>query len=223
MRIVSNIRVICTSGLFELEIYRTTKVQGLDSTKIANMDWKSRKDAGFSRLFIDNILHFVEIYRPNQPKELLALIRGVTPRASIVLTSVKVTPEMWNTDIPRLVYNSIRESAYNCSPDEILLKKDSRRIYFPEMVFDDDAFIHGLQLSMLKVDDSGLAISADYISTSREGVSTNTRASRLGPGERWERTEILLEHLIPAGGLPLFIGGNEFVISSKSVVLDLEE
>ena len=222
LKILSNIRVLCKEGITELVAYRPSKVPKLSSKKLSKLDYKLRIEAGFSYLWTKNSLHFVEVNKPSNRGFLVSEL-GIT-KGELTRVKVDVSEEMWSVDIPRLFYASIREAACNQSPGKVLLR-DTRKILFPDVSFNDDidGVRHGLLISSYRVDTSGIAFSADYIRDREDDTSENPYLKLLSPRERWSRTEALLEQMIPRQGLTIQLGGVELSIPPKSLSLDLRE
>lgn len=222
LRILSNIRILCTEGITSFEVCKTPAHNKITSKKLKELDFDLRSKAGFSYIWMDKTLYFLEICNSSNVNKLASKLE--VDKNELVWDKKHITEEMWNQDVPRIFYASLRESVANHSPGKVLFR-EKRKFIFPDISFGDDlkGLMHGLLVSSYRVDKSGLALSADYIRNRTDNRSEKQYIGLLTPDRRWHRTETLLDQMVPNQGLGIQMGGNELRIPSKSLSLKLKE
>jgi len=216
-----NIRKIIGSNLESLEAWCPRDDTRIPQNRLYRMSWKLRKETGFSHLFADGIPHFVEIYQPSRRKGIVPCLEERYQSLSLAPAEIVINNEMWETDLRRLFYNAVRESAQRRGPGQVYLPPDRRKIFFPEPPFKSSKnYLDGLELSLLRVNKSDMALLVDYFREKKEDYSGRLPKPPKS-GERHDFIERLLEQIIPQQGLPIFIGGNKLTISGQSISLKL--
>lgn len=164
----------------------------------------------------------MEVYNPSKIEVLASKIK--LKKNDFVRTKVVLDDHMWEQSVPRLIYSAIREAACKHSPCNIG-PRGTRALMFPDISFknDIDEVLNGLLITIHRVDENGVALSADYIRQHKDIKSELPALKHPNPDDRWDRVETLLDQLIPNNGLPFHVGGYNLTLSSESVSMKLKE
>lgn len=220
---------ICEECIDTVIAYHTKEPFSYSPKKLGYLDFKTRKESGFTCTWFGNNLRFVPITEKADLKRFSEILR--IESSSLAKSTVKVDNPLWSQAIPYLVYRSIAEAADAKSPASVWLGGRNNEIYIPhfKMGADSGNFIHGLRFHAYRVGNRGLALSVDYIRKlqEEENEEDSDEASiegeeRLNSSQRLKVIEELLDQLVPADGLPFTFGGIELLLPNKPVILKLE-
>jgi len=201
-------------------VYSPNLDRSYSSKELRELDFKIRIESGFTHIWLDNELSYVQISDKSNLKNLANLLE--ISDDSIKRSVVDITEDSWNSLIPRLVYLSIREAADRKSPGEVWIRGENNQIFISGLGLRDfpEGLMHGLQFHVYRIDKSGLSIAVDYISHQPDGDSEQ-RSELLSPAERSTMISKLMDQVVPANGLPFCFGGIDFLFPYEQVVLDL--